>query len=604
MTRRRRALALFACILILPALLAAQGIPRAASPRPAYDTIRRSIRRTLSGDRAFATVNYVQQFYRDPGSRGFDASIDSVVRLLIAAGYVPEPAGAVPGANPIGGPRLTYRIESRPINHLVWSPLGAAITLAGRTTPLEQTATDHDLLPSNSWSTPPGGIDAEIVSVGGGSDAELDRAELRGRIAYFSVPGGGRGGRLASAGPVARAAARGAVGVLLSQSLPAFNQQERNRRAIGFGGIAYDSAARIFALYVSLAARDTLDAALAQGPLRAHVVTQTVFETRPERTLVAEVHGAIAPGERFVYSAHVQEPGANDNATGVGLLAEMARTAAVMLRAGQINPGRTITMLWGVEIQQTRRYIAEDSVRARGIKWGMSLDMVGENTALTGGTFLIEKMPDPSAVWIRGEDQHTEWDRSGRGMNPDQIWPHYYNDFVKQRCVEESAATGGAWTVRANPYEGGSDHTPFIAARIPGVLMWHFTDQHYHDDLDRIGMVSAAELQHVGNCALATALILTAGNHPEYARSALDELALVAERRLLAEGKLSAAALARAPADTARERTILAAWRDYYVAALAKVPEMTLPHLELAADVAAAQARVRRTAGRVLATIR
>ena len=27
----------------------------------------------------------------------------------------------------------------------------------------------------------------------------------------------------------------------------------------------------------------------------------------------------------------------------------------------------------------------------------------------TGGTFLIEKMPDPSAIWTRGNDKHTEW---------------------------------------------------------------------------------------------------------------------------------------------------------------------------------------------------
>ena len=138
-------------------------------------------------------------------------------------------------------------------------------------------------------------------------------------------------------------------------------------------------------------------------------------------------------------------------------------------------------------------------------------------------------------------------------------------------------------------------------ARIPGVLMWHFTDQHCHDNLDRIDMVSARELQHVGNCALATALILTAANHPEYAKAALDELAGIAEQRLEAEGKLSRAALAKSSVDS--QRVILEAWRDYYVGALAKVPEMTLPHVELTTEVAAAQARVKKKAGAVLATV-
>jgi hypothetical protein len=412
----------------------------------------------------------------------------------------------------------------------------------------------------------------------------------------------------------------GAIGVLQAQVLPAYNQQEKNRTAIGFRSMAFDSVNRTWTIFLSLAAKERLKTAMAKGPVHAHVVVKAVSEVRPERTLVAEIRGAMAPAERFVFSAHVQEPGANDNATGVGLLAEMARTVAVMLKAGQVNPGRTITMLWGVEIQSTQRYIAEDSLRRLGIKWGMSLDMVGENTALTGGTFLIEKMPDPSKVWVRGEDQHTAWG-AGRTMTAKDIWPHYYNDFVKQRCVDQSLATGGTWVVKANPYEGGSDHTPFVSAGIPGVLMWHFTDQHYHDDLDRITMVSAAELQHVGNCALVSSLILTAGDQPDYARAAITEMAGIAERRLEAEGALSRAELAaakggvgRIPEDTAKsdpfaavlaqQTTILGAWRDYYAGAIARIPDMTLPHLDLTAEVAAGQERVKRKAAEVLRTLR
>lgn len=611
MTRGLRTLSIATAVLAVPALASAQATRSATSPNKAYAAITGPIAKVLSGDKAFATVDYVQRFYRNPASRGFDAALDSVVQVLKGAGYVDEKSGIgyIPEQGP---PRLTYRIESKAQLKNVWSPLSASITLAGRTRPLEEWSTNHDMLASGSWSTPAGGVDAEIVNVGSGSDAELDSAHVSGKIIYSEMPdgagrGGGRGRGATGQALVARAAARGAVGALLGERLPAYNQQEKNRTAINFQSNTqpYDTTAKIFVIKVSLAARDSINAALVKGPLRAHAVAQTVFEDRTERKVVAEIRGSIAPEERFVYSAHVQEPGANDNATGVGLLAEMARTAAVLLKAKQIDPARTITMLWGVEIQQTKEFITEDSTRHNGIaiKWGMSLDMVGENTALTGGTFLIEKMPDPSKIWVRGEDQHTEWG-AGSAMKADRIWPHYYNDFIKQRCIDESAATGGDWIVKANPYEGGSDHTPFVSARIPGVLMWHFTDQHYHDDLDRIGMVSAKELQHVGNCALATALILTAGNHPEYARAALDELAEIAERRLDAEAKLSHAALVQSPADTTMERTILEAWRDYYVGALGKVPEMTLPHLDLTAEVAAAQDRVKRKATQVLATIR
>ncbi len=598
MHQTRLTLLCTALIASAPNVLPAQQA-RVPKPNPAFGDITGPVSRTLSGDRAFKTVDYIQQFYRDPGSRGFDAAIDTVTGILKAAGYIREDQ-----AKP--SDRLTYRIESRPLARLAWSPLDASITLVGEPAPLEQWSSNHNMLAANSWSTPAEGVTAEIVPAGS--------PDVKGKIVYMDVGGSG-GGRRGGGGVPA-----GAIGVLQAQVLPAYNQQEKNRTAIGFRSMAFDSVNKAWTIFLSLAAKEHLKAVMAKGAVQAHVVVKAVSEVRPERTLVAELRGSLAPTERFVYSAHVQEPGANDNATGVALLAEMARSAAVMLKAGAINPGRTITMLWGVETQSTQRYIAEDSLRRKGIRWGMSLDMVGENTALTGGTFLIEKMPDPSKVWVRGEDQHTEWG-AGRTMTAKDIWPHYYNDFIKQRCVDQSVATGGTWVVKANPYEGGSDHTPFVSAGIPGVLLWHFTDQHYHDDLDRINMVSAPELQHVGNCALATSLILTAGNKPGYARAAIVEMAGIAERRLDAEGALSRAQLAaakegigRIPEDTTKldpaaavlglQTTILEAWRDYYVGAIAKILEMTLPHLDLTAEVAAGQARVKQKAAEVLRTLR
>ena len=76
---------------------------------------------------------------------------------------------------------------------------------------------------------------------------------------------------------------------------------------------------------------------------------------------------------------------------------EAPRVLAVLVKNKSVQPKRTITMLFGLEIQQTRNFLADDSVRTRGVKWGMSLDMTGEDASRTGGTFLIEKMPDPSA---------------------------------------------------------------------------------------------------------------------------------------------------------------------------------------------------------------
>lgn len=564
--------ALGAALQAVPGALAAQE----RTP-PAFAPLTQAVHRDIDGQRAFRTVEYVQRFFRLPGNHGFDAAIDSVASLLRAAGYVREDSAA-PSA------RLVYRIESRPMRDPAWTPLDASITLAGRSAPLQQFATNLNMIAINSASTPDGGVTAAIVDVGAGTEADFARQSVRGRIVLTNG-----NARVVQQ----RAMQQGAAGVLATQQLPAYLQQDRNRRAIQFTGIARDSVNPGWLLFMSRVSHDSLSAAMRQGPITATVRISTRFERRPERTLVAEVRGRTRPDERFVYSAHVQEPGANDNASGVGALAEMARVAARLVQRGAATPARTVTFLWGDEIRSTDRFIKEDSVRRTGIKWGMSLDMVGENTATTGGTFLIEKMPDPSAVWVRGEDQHTEW--GGRPLAEKDIRAHWFNDFVRQRCLDRARATG--WVVKANPFEGGSDHTPFLNANIPAVLLWHFTDQFYHTDLDRIEHVSATTLGNVGACALTTGLLLADGSRAVTV-AALNELTRVAEQTLRTQAALSRDTLTRGGSIT-HEQHILEAWRDYYLGAIDRVPEIAVGPLNLQRELEAARQRVRAATARL-----
>ncbi|WP_411278587.1 M28 family peptidase [Gemmatimonas sp.] len=550
----------------------ATTIPAAMSP--AMAPITRAVSAAISGKRAFRTVDYVQRFFRLPGNRGFDLAIDTVASLLRVAGYIDEaraPASA----------RLVYRIESRPMRDMAWTPEGASITIIGQQTALQSWPANLNMIAINSASTAPEGITAAVVDVGAGADADFSATDVKGKIVL--AEGNARS-------IFVKAMQGGAAGVLAAQKLPEYNQQSKNVTSIQFTGIARDTLMPGWLLFVSRSSRDALKSALARGPVSVHVTVGTVFEQRPERTLVAEIRGASKAAERFVYSAHVQEPGANDNATGVGTLAEMARVAALMVKAGTANPQRTVTFLWGDEIRSTDRFIKEDSARRIGVKWGMSLDMVGENTAKTGGTFLIEKMPDPSAVWVRGEDKHSEW--GGRALAEKDIRAHWFNDFVRQRCLDRAAQTG--WVVKANPFEGGSDHTPFLNAQIPAVLLWHFTDQHYHTDLDRIDMVSAASLENVGSCALTTGLLLADGSRA-VVLAALDELTRAAEKELATQKSLGRDTLSRG-SNVETERHIIDVWRDFYVGAIDRIPEIAVGPIDLSVAIRAAKQRVRKAA--------
>ena len=525
------------------------GSQRAAEPLgaepatvPATARYFELVRGEYSGERARQTVAFVEQYFRIPGNTGFNASIDSVVGVLRGAGYV-DAARATPGE------RLVYRVEQYPMNGPTWEPEDASLTIVGQAAPVLRFATNRNMIAINSYSTQPEGIEAELVYVGRGTPAALDSAKVTGKIVFGEA---GIGGLFREA--VVR---RGALGVL-SYGMPAYTKPEVHRTSIQFSSIPADSVRQGWGIQLSFAARQALLDAMRGGAVRVRVMTRTRVYRSEERALVAEVRGSRAPEERFVFSAHVQEPGANDNASGVGAQAEMARVAARLVQRGAVDPWRTITFLWGNEIVATRRYLVQASVRARGVRWGVSLDMVGEDTRKTGGTFLIEKMPDPSAVWTRGDEKHSEW--GGSPLEVKDLTPHWFNDFILARCLEQAAATG--WVVRTNPFEGGSDHTPFLAAKKPGLLLWHFTDVFYHTDNDRLENVSAATLSNVGTAALVSALTLASADSA-VARGIVAETRRAAERRLETEMRLSVDTLRRG-GTVAHEALILRTWTDYY----------------------------------------
>jgi len=120
--------------------------------------------------------------------------------------------------------------------------------------------------------------------------------------------------------------------------------------------------------------------------------------------------------------------------------------------------------------------------------------MTGEDVSKTGGTFLIEKQADPSAVWPRPSDPHTAWGASE--VKASELKGSLLNDLHLAICRRRAKDSG--WIVKTNPYEGGSDHTEFKRDGIPSLLNWHFTDRYYHTNLDRPDKTSAAEMVNVG----------------------------------------------------------------------------------------------------------
>ncbi len=526
----------------------------------------------FSDARAMELVTFMDRYWRLAGNTGFNASLDRIHAGLLDAGFRDGKTAA---------PASALWFDEYPNGGNGWEPIRAEMTIvqaaSGRVPePVFDPVVDYISLCINSFSTAPEGVDARLVYVGKGTDA----ASYEGQDVMGAVVLGDGSMRALWTQAVRQ---RGAIGVISAEPPPPYTHPDQTPEVFEWGSVPYDERAKAFGFNASRKVADRLKDRLRGGP----VTVKTTIETRfrlgsPGRYLVAEIPGRTVPEQRVVLVAHVQEPGANDNASGCATLLELARSLQAAIAAGALPPpARTITFLWGDEMRVSREWLRADPARAKAVRYMMSLDMTGENAAKTGGSFLIEKEPDPSAVWPRPSDPHTEW-WGGDTYRAEALEGSLLNDVVLAACLRRARDTG--WNVQTNPYEGGSDHTVFLQAKVPALLATHFTDRYYHTNLDRADKTSPAEMGHVGiSVGLATALLATADG--EDALAVVDLVATAAERRLALERKQGA------------DAQVLAAWKTWYGKAIESV--LSLPS---AGPSPALQLRVKNAAARLAAS--
>ena len=582
----KRGLTLALAVALTAACGAARSTARSSSGAaavipPGAERAYRAVSTRFDRGAAFDVVSFMDQYWRLAANPGFNASIDHIRQRLTTAGF---------GA----GSAATMRVDEFAPNGRGWDYRVGTLSFDDGADPvLLSRERDRVSLAINSFPTPGGPVRARLVDVGAGA-AEADYAgkEIRGAV----VLGDAAPGRLWQEA-VKR---RGAIGIVSAEIAPYIRpsdpavMSEAQKDVLQWGGIPYDATTKGFGFKASWRAASRMRERLRSGPVTVRVEIDSSFYEGPTRTLVAELPGQTLPAERIVLVAHVQEPGANDDASGCATLYGLARALNEAIAAGALpRPGRTLTFMWVDEVRGSRQWIASRAEEARGVQYMMAMDMTGEDTSKTGGTFLIEKQADPSAVWSRPSDPHTEW--GGGEVRAESLKGSLLND-VHLAIALRRAGDDTGWVVRTNPYEGGSDHTAFASAGVPSLLNWHFTDRYYHSSQDRPDKTSAAEMEHVGVTVATSAWFLASADARD-AASVVDLLSSAASRRLALEREQGAALVAAAAnrAETeATEAKVIAAWIKWYGEALDSVLRLPVGGADeaLRARVAAAKGRL------------
>ena len=525
-----------ACAVLAGALFQAGGSAVPPGIPPTAERAYQAIAPRFDSRAAMDVVSFMQQYWRVAGNPGFNASIDHIRDRLIARGFSASAGGAA-----------SVRVEEFQNPSPGWDYRVGTVEFDGSSEPpVLSRERDRVSLAINSFSTPADGIRALLVDVGAGSAADFANRDVKGAVVLGDAPLGALWQQA-----VRRGGAAGVISTDIARYIRPANDaalSDDQRDVLQWGSVPYDAAAKAFGFKASWSAARRMRDRLTQGPVTLHVRIESTFYATPNRTLIAEIPGRSLPGERIVMVAHVQEPGANDNASGCGTLFALAVAMFDAIRAGILPaPARTLTFMWVDEVRGSRQWISSHPEQARAVQYMFAMDMTGEDTAKTGGAFLIEKEADPSAVWVRPSDPHTEW---GAGqVRAESLKGSLLNDLHYAVCQRRARDTG--WIVRTNPYEGGSDHTAFRDAGVPSLLNWHFTDRFYHTNQDTADKVSADEMRNVGVSVASSAWLLASADDRD-ALSVVDLLESAAARRLAQERAQGA------------DRTILDAWSRWY----------------------------------------
>ena len=454
----------------------------------------------FDAERAQQLAEYVDRFWREPGNFGYETVMARLKEELRGMRFGEDPA------------RTLQWIET-PLDHPAWTPIAGKLVLRSQSGERVLHAFDQ-----------PEGRDRLMLPVNAPS------ADVEGPVA-LALEGVTQGSVLVVEGAADRklladARARGAA-ALLSASLEDYNTDKSGRER-HLDAIQYQHAPADNTLPVGQISRrslKTIREALAADPaarLAFHAEVKT--EAQALHTLVATIVGRTDPDHAVALAAHVQEPGACDNASGVATQIEALRALIVGIDSGRIErPAHSLCFVWGLEMSQSSVLIEQGGKKILAAVVG---DMTGESHEATGATALLERPPDPASLKTLPPDSHTEW-----GSGPVVLKDNEASGIalVARVALHDSAFAAGGWETKEHPFEGGSDHQVFLRAGIPAVLFWHFTDFTYHTSLDRMDMVDPAEMRRTGTAMISCAMALAdarPGDLERYLRSLRMEIGL------------------------------------------------------------------------------
>ncbi len=446
-------------------------------------------------------------------------------------------------------------------------------------------------------------VTAELVWVGQGSSAELEAAEVAGKIVVTD-------GWVSS---VHRTACleMGAVGVVsIRNERPHFDPLQ-----IPWSGIRGDrrsGAEPKFAFYVPPREGASLERRLRAGrKITARAQVESTNQEYDLEDVVCVIPGTDPDAEEIILSAHLFEgyvkQGANDNLSGSAAILEVARVLHALIEEERIpRPKRSIRFLWIPEFSGTIPWVKANRELMAKTLCNLNLDMVGEWLSLNKAFMCLMRTTYGNPHYVN--DVVENYYRYVGESNRERVQNRSGFDKVPRRIVAPTGADEPFYYSIETHY-GASDHEVFNdwGVGVPGIMMIVWPDQWYHTSGDRVDKSDPTQMKRVVIIAAAAAYTVASADG-DLAMRLAGEVASNGTRRLGHQFMMALEKLNHAEAESLADahemaRTLVDAASKNEVATLETINELAPDDERVRRHVATMQGTVRTVAEAHLAAV-
>ena len=340
-------------------------------------------------------------------------------------------------------------------------------------------------------------VTAELVWVGDGSKAELDKQDIAGKICFTS-------GSLRSTAAMIE---KGALGVITYENPRALNDPLQ----IPVSGMRSrgENANKGFAFRVT--ARDgwvLRDRLMGGESIKVHAEVEATNLKVDLQVPTCVIEGTDPNGEEIILSAHIFEgyvkQGANDNISGSAVLLDIARVLKTLYDENRLErPKRSIRFIWVPEFSGTGPWVNAHPELMKKTLCNINMDMVGLKIAEYQSAFNLHRSTMGNPHYIN--DVMACYFRYVGENNKFRLTPVARDPFLKPIVAPTGSEDPFYYNIEAN--NSASDHSVFNdwAIRVPGIMIITWPDPFYHTSNDRPSACDPTQLKRVVFLSTATA---------------------------------------------------------------------------------------------------